>query len=71
MIRVYTTEQCPQCKIVKSYLRALGKEYEEYKVTTEEDINEVVKISGTRKVPVIVSGDTIIVGFDAEELKRL
>jgi len=71
MIKVYTTKTCPNCLVAKSYLLALGYEYDEVIVNTPEMIEHVVAISGGRTVPVIEQDGFIIRGFDREEIKKL
>jgi len=70
-IKIYTTETCPECKVVKSYLNAMNINFEEVLVNTPELIDEVVNLTGQRRVPVIQTESTIFVGFDRDKIKTL
>jgi len=68
---VYYTKSCPDCKVMKSYLSALGVRFKEIEVNSDELINEVVNLTGKRKVPVLVTSKGIMSGFDREKIKSL
>ena len=71
-VKVYTTENCPYCRMVQAFLRKHGVEYELVDVGRDrEAAREMVAVSGQRGVPVTVSGDEVIVGFDAKRLGEL
>lgn len=70
-LKVYSTERCPQCKVVKSYLLAAGIDFEEVIVNTPELIEHIEKKTGQRKVPVIENGKGFVIGFKPEEIKKL
>ncbi|MFH0701484.1 MAG: glutaredoxin family protein [Candidatus Woesearchaeota archaeon] len=70
-IKIYTTETCPECKVVKSYLNAMNVDFEEILVNTQELIEEVVNLTGQRRVPVLRTDKDIIVGFDRDKIKTL
>jgi len=71
MLKIYTTETCPQCKVVKSYLNALGAKFEEVLVNTPELIDEVVNLTGERRVPVIKADSQVIIGIDFNKMKEV
>lgn len=61
---IYTKTGCPYCAAALEDLKAKGTDYEEINVTKDrERLSEMVKVSGGRKVPVIVMDDKITVGF--------
>jgi glutaredoxin len=70
-VKIYTTETCPECKVVKSYLSAMNVLFEEVVVNTPELIDEVVNLTGQRRIPVIRTDSNVIVGFDRERIKTL
>lgn len=70
-LKIYTTETCPECKVVKSYLRAMNVDFEEVLVNTDELIDQVTSLSGQRRVPVIQANNEVIVGFNPERIKLL
>ncbi len=70
-IRVYTTPACPFCKMAKNFLKDAGVEFEDIDVSKDPDAaEEMVRKSGKMLIPQIEIGDTIIVGFDEEAIKR-
>ncbi len=71
-VKVYTTENCPYCRMVQAFLKKNGVEYEIVDVGKDrEAAREMIRISGQRGVPVTVFGDEMIVGFDAKRLREL
>ena len=71
-VKVYTTENCPYCRMVKAFLRKHDIEHEIVDVGKDrEAAREMIEISGQRGVPVTVSGDEVVVGFDAKRLREL
>jgi glutaredoxin len=70
-VKIYTTETCPECKVVKSYLRAMNIEFDEVVVNTPELIDHVINLTGQRRIPVIQSEESVVVGFDPDKIKAL
>ncbi|MBR9683636.1 glutaredoxin family protein [Candidatus Woesearchaeota archaeon] len=70
-LKIYTTTNCPDCKVVKSYLLAMGANFEEVMVNSPEIAAYIEKKTGTRKVPVIENGKKVVVGFKPDEIKGL
>ncbi|KLK88793.1 glutaredoxin [Methanoculleus sediminis] len=71
-VMVYTTENCPYCRMVRAFLEKLGVEYEAVDVGKDrEAAREMIRLSGQRGVPVTVSGDDVVVGFDAKRLREI
>ncbi len=71
-VKVYTTENCPYCRMVQAFLRKYDVEYEVVDVGKDrEAAREMIGVSGQRGVPVTISGDEVIVGFDAKRLREL
>ncbi|KAF5045620.1 Ferredoxin--NADP reductase [anaerobic digester metagenome] len=71
-VKVYTTENCPYCRMVQAFLRKQDVEYEIVDVGKDrEAAREMIEISGQRGVPVTVFGDEVVVGFDAKRLREL
>jgi alkyl hydroperoxide reductase subunit F len=71
-VKVYTTENCPYCRMVIAFLEKYGVEYETVDVGRDrEAAREMITVSGQRGVPVTIFGDAVIVGFDAKRLREL
>lgn len=70
-LKVFSTTRCPECRVVKSYLLALGVDFEEVVVDNPETIAYIEKTTGQRKVPLIENGKGWVVGFKPDEIKKL
>ncbi|HUT38039.1 MAG TPA: FAD-dependent oxidoreductase [Methanoregula sp.] len=71
-VTVYSTKNCPYCRMVKAFLDKHGVPYDN--IDVGEDINAAEKMierSGQRGVPVIIVDDEVIVGFDSPRLNEL
>lgn len=64
-VTIYTKPGCPFCMAAKADLKVKGIEYTEYNVKAEpERLEEMLHLNGgQRKVPTIVDGDRVTVGF--------
>jgi glutaredoxin 3 len=64
-VTIYTKTGCPYCAAALEDLKAKGIDVEEVNVTKDRDrISELVRVSGGRKVPVIVKDSKVTVGFN-------
>jgi NADH-dependent peroxiredoxin subunit F len=71
-VTIYSTKNCPYCRMAKAFLEKYGVPYESIDVGADvEAAKKMVEISGQRGVPVITVGDEVIVGFDAQRLNEL
>ncbi|MBI2044256.1 glutathione S-transferase N-terminal domain-containing protein [Candidatus Pacearchaeota archaeon] len=71
MIIVYTTKDCPWCKMAKEFLKSNNISYKEMDVgKNEKAAQEMVRKSGHMGVPVIDVNGNIIIGFDEEKLRK-
>lgn len=71
-VTVYYTDTCPWCDRAKSYLKSNNVPFIEKNVAQDYDAAmEMVKRSGQQGVPVITTGDEVILGFDQGRLARL
>ncbi len=69
-IKVYTTQTCPYCDMVKEFLRQNKVKFEEVDVSADESAaNEMVEKSGQMGVPVTDINGKIIVGFNPKAIK--
>jgi glutathione S-transferase len=58
-IQLYHFERCPYCEKARRAFRALGVDYQS-QLIDPDDRTEVIEISGSRSVPMIVHGDTVM-----------
>ncbi len=69
---VYGTEACVYCKMVKDFFRENKIEYTEKDVYMDEEARgEMTKLTGQSGVPVVVIGDSVVIGFDKPKIKEL
>jgi glutaredoxin 3 len=58
--------------MVKEFLSQKGYKFTEYDVTRDRTaLDEMVKISGARSVPVITACNEVMVGFDRTRLEQM
>ncbi|MEM5804907.1 MAG: glutaredoxin domain-containing protein [Candidatus Aenigmatarchaeota archaeon] len=70
-VKLYTTEWCPYCKTAKEFLKEKGVKFEEFRVDKDQKAaKRMVEISGQSGVPVLHIGSAVIVGFDAEKIRK-
>lgn len=61
---IYTKTGCPYCAAAKDDLKKRAVQYDEINLTENpKRISEIVKLTGGRNVPVIVTGEKVSVGF--------
>ncbi len=71
-ITIYSTKNCPYCKMTKSFLDRHKIVYKNIDVgTNQAAAEEMVQLSGQYGVPVIKVDDEIIIGFDQNRLQNL
>ncbi len=58
--------------MAKEFLSQKGYKFTEYDVTKDrEALDEMVRISGARSVPVIAACNEVMVGFDRNRLEQM
>ncbi|MEW6722945.1 MAG: glutaredoxin domain-containing protein [Candidatus Micrarchaeota archaeon] len=64
-VSVYSTPSCPYCVMAKEYLSSRGVRFSDYDVSRDRaKAVEMIRMTGQGGVPVIVIGNSAIVGFD-------
>ena len=63
-VRIYIKPNCPQCPIVKNYLKNNSINF------TEFGLEEALE-KGYRSFPTVTYGDMLVVGLDLKKLKEL
>jgi glutaredoxin 3 len=77
-IKIYTSNDCGSCKMVKKFLQIKGAEYSEINIDNSPNLRqEAISLSGVMTVPVIaVTDDTgvlkgVSVGYNPGQLSSL
>jgi len=71
-VTVYSTKNCPYCRMAKAFLDKHGIPYEEIDVGEDSDAaKKMIDLSGQRGVPVLIVNNEVIVGFDSQRLNDL
>jgi NADH-dependent peroxiredoxin subunit F len=71
-VTVYSTQNCPYCRMAKAFLQKYGVPFDSVDVGADtEAAKKMIALSGQRGVPVITVDDEVIVGFDAQRLNEL
>ena len=71
-VTVYSTKNCPYCRMTKAFLDKYGIPYESIDVGENTDAaKKMIDLSGQRGVPVILVDDEVIIGFDSQKLNEL
>lgn len=69
-ITIYSTPTCHFCEMAKSFFNERGLKYTVYDVSTNLiKRKEMIMKSDQMGVPVIIIGDTILVGFDVDKIE--
>ncbi|MFX1264931.1 MAG: glutaredoxin family protein [Promethearchaeota archaeon] len=69
---VFTAPECPHSKKLKEFLSEIDIEFEEKCILTSPDtLEELVKVSGQRAIPVTAVEDEIFIGFDRRTERRM
>lgn len=72
MIQLYTTNNCPYCDAVKIILKENKVDFKEYNVAEDAaKREEMIILTGMRKVPVVRNGDRFTVGADESEVLKI
>ncbi|MGD0534924.1 MAG: Uxx-star family glutaredoxin-like (seleno)protein [Methanoregula sp.] len=72
MVTVYSTKNCPYCRMAKAFLEKQGVPYTSIDVGADDAAaQKMIALSGQRGVPVIMVDDEVIVGFDSQRLNEL
>lgn len=71
-IRVYTTNSCAYCSLIKRYLDSKGKTYEVVNLDEHPERQaEALAISGALTVPITVIGEQVVIGWNLSKLAPL
>ena len=70
-VTIYTTNICPWCIKSKEFFKENKISYKEKNVQENPKLaNELLEKSGQMGVPVIMIGDSVLIGFNKERVKK-
>ena len=70
-VTIYTTNICPWCIKAKEFFKENKISYKEKNVQENPKLaNELLEKSGQMGVPVIMIGDSVLIGFNKERVKK-
>ena len=70
-VTIYTTNICPWCIKAKEFFKENKISYKEKNVQENPKLaNELLEKSGQMGVPVITIGNSVLIGFNKERLKK-
>ncbi|KOR82062.1 glutaredoxin family protein [Paenibacillus solani] len=67
---VYTSNNCPHCKQVKSFLCDQGIEFEERNIEKNDEFAQQVWDMGVRAVPLTIIGEHRILGMNKLQFNK-
>lgn len=69
MLKIYTTNTCAYCVMVKKFLTMKGAEYEVINLDERPEMQaEAQAISGALTVPVTTDGKSVVIGWNPAKL---
>ena len=71
MIKVYIGKNCIYCEKAKKFLLDSNISFDEVKIGVDISIDDFVGKFGVMTVPVIDTGDDVIIGYREDKLKQL
>lgn len=72
MLKIYTTNTCAYCKMVKQYLTLKGKEFEVINLDDNPEIRQsLFEKTGAMTVPIIQAGERYIIGWNRQALAEV
>lgn len=71
-VKIFSTTNCMQCKMVKRWLTEHNVEFEEVNIQLEENKSERMRLrkEGFMSAPITYFGETIVQGFNPSELNK-
>lgn len=67
---IYSLTACSVCKAAKNYFKENNIKFEERNINKDKSHIDFMVENGYMSVPIIVIGDTKIVGFDKEKIEK-
>ena len=72
LVKVYSTPQCPWCKVAKAYLKDNDIPFIDVDVSHDRaGLREMVTMTGQHGVPVLLVGQKTMIGWNPAEFDRL
>jgi glutaredoxin len=75
-VRLYALSTCPYCRMTKEYLQESGVTFDLIEVDLlegdekQQAIDEVKRLSSGTSFPVLVAGESVVVGFNKSRISE-
>jgi glutaredoxin 3 len=72
VVKIYSTNFCPYCKMAKTFLKDKKVKFQEINVQENRDAaKEMIEKTGQVGVPVIEIDGKTVIGFDRDQIEKL
>ncbi len=71
VVTLYAAPGCPLCAAARELLRKRAIEFGDVEVREEEDVRELIRLTGGTVVPTLVVGDDVQAGWDADRFAEM
>jgi glutaredoxin 3 len=72
VVKVYSTNFCPYCKMAKTFLKDKNVKFKEINVQENRNAaKEMIEKTGQVGVPVIEIDGRTVIGFDRDQIEKL
>jgi mycoredoxin len=71
VVAIFTTDACPYCAAAKKFLTEKQVDFLEFNLDHSKKARQVFGMLNGRGVPMIIVGESRLVGFDAARLNRV
>lgn len=72
MVKVYSKDNCMQCKMTKRWLKEHNIDFEEANVSSDENAMAEARATGYTSMPIVMQGDVVLAsGFQPTNLAKL
>lgn len=66
-VTLYSTDKCVPCSEGRNFLKKNGIPFTEKTVSTNEDNDKLMQISGSTQIPILIVGKNKLVGFSSSD----
>lgn len=71
MIKVYSKDRCPQCRMTKKKLKEMNVSFEEINVGVDSKAMDYLKSQGFKSVPIVETESETWAGFQPDRIEAI